>query len=94
MMRGDEDEVAADKITYDNAACTFLCVFLPPYISSTDDRAQRVRIIKSILEAVKTESSFDSSRWTEKTVEAKLKKMAAKKTKDDKKHAANVEKID
>ena len=93
-MRGDEDEVAADKITYDNAACIFLCVFLPPYISSTDDRAQRVRIIKSILEAVKTESSFDSSRWTEKTVEAKLKKMAAKKTKDDKKRAAHVEKLD
>lgn len=94
MMRGDQDEVAADKITYGHAACTFLCVFLPPYISSTDDRAHRVRIIKSILEAVKTDTTFDSSRWTEKTVDGKLKKMAAKLKKDDKKRAANVEQID
>ena len=64
-------------IAYPLAAVVFLTVFLGPYINAEDDRSQRVKVIKGILEAVKTESSFDSSKWTKKTLEGKLKKLAA-----------------
>ena len=48
------------------------------WIDAKSDRQQRKRIMASIMEGVKTETTFDSSWWNEKQLEVKLKKMAQK----------------
>ena len=64
--------------TFGFVANTFLSTFVLPYKRANKDPAQRVRIVKSILEAVKTESEIDFSWWTENNIKDKLKKMARK----------------
>ena len=54
----------------------FLVPFVTPWILAEKDRSLRVRMIQSILEGCKTETTFDWSWWTAKTVETKLRKMA------------------
>ena len=66
------------KVTFGKAADAFLMVFVSKWIADKDDRAARVRTMKAILEAVRTEPDIDSSKWNEKTLACHLKKMAAK----------------
>ena len=55
----------------------FLMTFVPGWIAAEHDRSQRVRMLNAILEAVKTETTFDPTGWTDAYVQAKLKKLAA-----------------
>ena len=55
----------------------FLQTFVSSWIAAKTDRAQRVRIIKTIMEQVQAEEQVNASGWSPAYVETKLKKLAA-----------------
>ena len=65
------------KPSCDKIGLLVLQVYVPSWIAAERDRPQRVRIIQTIMEQIKTEEQLDAKGWTPKYVEAKLKKLAA-----------------
>ena len=57
-------------------AVIFLTTYVPAFVAAAKDRAHRLRIISSILRAAQNEEQFDSSWWTVRKVDSKLKKLA------------------
>ena len=55
--------------------------FVSKWIADKDNRPARVAIIKTILEAVKTESTLDTAGWDAEYLGTKMKKLALKQRK-------------
>ena len=73
QMQAAVDEAAHHR--FGHLATIFLNTYLPAYTAARNDRHHRVRIIQSILQNAQTEENLDSSWWTARKVEVKLKKM-------------------
>jgi len=63
---------------FGTVADAFLATFVSKWIADEHNRPGRVATLKAILAAVKTESAFDSTGWTDKNLGLHMKKLAHK----------------